>query len=282
MAILLNALKSRGMGSRKIWLVASKARNSTQLLCNFVGQIRYTNKTEFMAASYFSSFVSRFAYFFLGLGAMGFGPSGFAQDTASPAPYFEGSLAFEVEFKGQLAPMLKENEPNTKLLMHLKDADYIVQLSGGRYPKTFIFVADSNVEYSMDMANKRAFRYSSYADLSKEGAKTAPPKAVPTGKKEQVHGIWCEEYRVVADESQFLYYVNDEYRVNLARFPSNAQSKASFLANGLEGRIPLKTIKRQQGLMAITTLTKATPREFDKEQFQIPPNFLVKNRDYRY
>lgn len=205
-----------------------------------------------------------------------------AQDSQSSSPYFEGSLSFEVRLKGATADMIKQNEPNKKLLMHLKDADYIVQLSGGRYPKTFLFVADSNVEYSMDMANKRAFRFSSFNDLT-QAAKEAPkPEAAPTGKKEQIQGIWCEEYRMKTEKALFLYYVNDDYRVNLARFPDKPNTKASFLARGLDGRIPLKTVKRQSGLTAITSLTKVMPREFDQEQFQIPPNFKVKKRDYRY
>ena len=58
--------------------------------------------------------------------------------------YFEGSLNYTVEFKGEQAAQLKQNEPNTKVRMFIKDADYIVQLSGGRYPKTFVFIADSN------------------------------------------------------------------------------------------------------------------------------------------
>ncbi|MEM7659141.1 MAG: DUF4412 domain-containing protein [Bacteroidota bacterium] len=215
----------------------------------------------------------------LSLGGMNVLP---AQDSSPGSSYFEGSMSFEVRLKGANADMIKQNEPNTKLLMHLKEADYIVQLSGGRYPKTFLFVADSNVEYSMDMANKRAFRFSSFNDLTQEAKEAPAPTAEPTGKKEQVNGIWCEEYRMKTEKAIFLFYVSDEYRVNLARFPDRANTKASFLARGLDGRIPLKTIKRQSGLIAVTTLTKVMPREFDEEQFQIPPNFKVKKRDYRY
>lgn len=198
--------------------------------------------------------------------------------------YFEGSISYEVDMRGPASNQIKENEPNDKLLMHIKDADYIVQLSGGRYPKTFIFVADSNREYSMDMVNKRAFRFSSHSDLNADskGEEEPIPTAEPTGKELEVAGVTCQEYKMNKAGAQFLFYVNDRYRINTALFPSRPNAKASFLAQGLQGRIPLKTIKRQKGLMVITTANKVSPREFDKEQFRIPPNFEVKNRDYRY
>ncbi|MEM7367564.1 MAG: hypothetical protein AAF587_03115 [Bacteroidota bacterium] len=198
--------------------------------------------------------------------------------------YFEGSISFGVDLKGASASQIKENEPNDKLLMHLKDADYIVQLSGGRYPKTFIFVADSNREYSMDMVNKRAFRFSAHSDMNvdRKGEEEPIPVAEPTGKELEVAGVNCQEYKMNKADAQFLFYVSDRFRINTALYPNRPNAKVSFLAQGLQGRIPLKTIKRQKGLMVITTANKISPRKFDKEQFRIPPNFEVKNRDYRY
>ncbi|RMG55738.1 MAG: hypothetical protein D6722_27440 [Bacteroidetes bacterium] len=194
--------------------------------------------------------------------------------------YFEGSLFFEVELKGAKAELLMQNEPNTKLIMHLKDDDYIVQLSGGRYPKTFLFIADSNYEYSIDMASQRAFRYSAHTDFNQP--EEEPVKAQPTGRQVEVLDIMCNEYRLRKEDEEFLYYVHDDYRVNTALYPLKPRAKASFLAPGLEGRIPLMTIKRTQGLTVRTTVKKISPQEFDAEQFAIPPGFTVKNRDYRF
>ena len=205
----------------------------------------------------------------------GFPLLGLAQGT-----FFEGSLVFEVDISGAEAAVIKENEPNDKLVMHLKDGDYIVQLSGGRYPKTFLFIADSNYEYSVDMANQRAFRYSAHTDLNQP--EEAPARAVPTGRQVEVMGISCTEYRLRREDEEFFYYVHDDYRVNTALFPVRPRAKASFLAAGLDGRIPLMTIKRQRGLVVRTTVKKITPQSFDPEQFAIPAGFTVKNRDYRF
>ncbi|MDX2250072.1 MAG: hypothetical protein SF052_25030 [Bacteroidia bacterium] len=203
----------------------------------------------------------------------------FAQDGAKP--YFEGSIQFEVQMKGPQAEVIKENEPNTQLLMHMKGGNYIVQLSGGKYPKTFIFISDSNYEYSMDMVNKRAFRFSSFTDLNKAEPEEAP-LAKSTGTQLEINGVLCDEYKLRKGDALFTYYVNDSYRINTQLYPANTRAKASFLAAGLDGRIPLKTIKQESGITVITTANKITRKEFDVEQFRIPMGFEVKNRDYRY
>jgi hypothetical protein len=199
----------------------------------------------------------------------------FAQD------FFQGTIQFKVELDGPEVELLMMNEPNDKMTMHIKDANYIVRLHGGKYPKLFLFVADSNYEYSMDMKNSRAFRYSPHTDLSK-AKETEPVMAVATGKKETVNNIECDEYRLKKGNAIFYYYVNDQYRVNLDAFPEKCRAKPSFLANGLEGRIPIKTVKKTKDLTVVTTAKSLQRKEFKLEQFLIPPNFEVKNRDYRY
>ena len=199
----------------------------------------------------------------------------------SAQTFFEGTISYSVEMKGPMAQMLKDNKPNDKMIMHVRGGDYIVLLSGGQYPKTFLFVADSNYEYSIDMANQRAFRYSKHADLSRKKT-DFPAQATPTGKKMEIRGIMCDEYKMRRKDALFTFYVNDEYRMDLSLFPENSRAKANFLAEGLDGRIPLQTIKRQKDLIVITTATGVDAREFDPEQFKIPPGFTVKGRDYRW
>jgi len=197
-------------------------------------------------------------------------------------PYFEGSLKFSVEYSGDLAEMLEQNEPNDELLMHIKGGNYIIQLSGGRYPKTFLFIADSNYEYSVNMSEKLAFRYSKYTDRTIEAQDEPDPIAKPTGKQKEVNGILCDEYRLATPKTIFYYYTNDAYRVNVDAYPEEPRSKVTWLAKGLEGRIPLETIKKQKNLMVKTTLLSLNTREFSLSQFMIPPGFKIKGRDYRF
>ena len=198
-----------------------------------------------------------------------------------PVPYFEGTLQFLVELQGSHAGMIKENEPNNKLQMHLKNGDYIINLYGGKQPKTMMFVADSNYEYTVDMANRFAYRYSPFYDRVRENQEEeATAKA--TGRSLEIQGILCEEYQMKHDSTLFTYYVNDEYRIDLSRYPAKPRAKISFLIQGLDGRIPLKTIKKQKGIIVTTTVAKITRKEFDEEQFRIPAGFEVKKRDYRF
>lgn len=220
------------------------------------------------------------ALLFLGL-ATSFSSRAHAQET----PFFMGSIWYEVEFTGPMAKDLEVNEPNTKALIHVKDNNYIVQLSGGRYPKTFMFVADSNYEYSMDTRNRIAYRYSLYADLNKQkGAKQVEtkPTAQPTGKTVMVKNMSCDEYRLPIKDGYMLIYVDDAYRVDIAHYPKRPRSKANWLIPGLEGRIPLQTIKVLENIRIRQTYTKIQAREMKDSQFRIPPSFTVSGRDRRF
>ncbi len=214
-------------------------------------------------------------YFFMGL------PFGKGQVASEAQQYFEGTISYEVQLTGADADFIKANEPNTKMDLHLKKGNYIVNLMGGKYPKTFLFIADSNREYLVDASKQSAYRHSTYSDRINE-QQEENPVAKPTGKQVKVNGVLCDIYLLKQLDTYFAYYVNDEYRVDESYFPDSSNSNASFLVKGLEGRIPLKTIKKQQRLTVTTTCTAIKPREFDPREFMIPPDFRIFNRDYRY
>lgn len=201
------------------------------------------------------------------------------QEEIAPS-FFEGSFTYQVKFNGQQAEMLKQNEPNTNMTIHIREGDYITLLKGGRYPKTFMFLADSNREYSIDFSRKLAFRYSRYSDrIRKEKSR---PNASPTGQKGTVYNLECDIYKVRTEDTQFLYFVHDDYRVDVSDYPRKLRARPFFLVPGLEGRIPLKVVKKQKALTVIQEVKKITPTTFNPKQFLIPPAFIVKNRDYRY
>lgn len=203
----------------------------------------------------------------------------------SGQPFFEGTLNFKIEMSGQTAQMLSENEPSKEMTMHLKGGDYIVLLKGGRYPKTFLFVADSNYEYSMDQGNRLAYRYSAHLDINRETHQLEQERALvaqPTGESAEVNGIRCQIYELRRPDATFLYFVSDDYRIDVSQYPSPCRAKVAHLAQGLEGRIPLKTIRKEASLTVTTTLTGISARTFSQDQFRIPSAYTVKKRDYRY
>lgn len=199
--------------------------------------------------------------------------------------FFEGSIHFKVKMSGEEAEMLELNKPNNEMNMHLRGGNYIVQLYGGEYPKQFMFVADSNFEYSIDMTNQRAYRFSPHSDINRSTHQTEKAKtyiAMPTGKTETIQGFECEEFKMVKEGVVFFYYVNDEIKVDLDAYPDPCRAKAAFLVDGLDGRIPLKTIRKTKQITVVTIADKVQRREFDDTQFMIPADFEVKMRDYRY
>ncbi len=199
--------------------------------------------------------------------------------TTEATPYFEGSVEYKVTVEGSEKEILFENEPNTQMAMHIKDGDYIVNLAGGRYPKTFMFIADSNYEYSVDMNNKRAFRVSVYNHYKPMWVR---PPALPTGEKEMLNGVECDIYEVKTDTSYSKIWASEKYRVNTEFYKNKKRAQANYLLPGLDGKIPLKSIKKEKGLTTTLVMTKITPTKFRKVQFTIPPDFVIKNRDNRW
>lgn len=208
--------------------------------------------------------------------------SSYAQDAEYSA--FEGTLNYKVVYKGPASENLRTNEANDQLQIHMKDGDYIINLKGGRYPKTFMYVNEKDIEYSINMSEKKAFVYSAHTDMNRETHKSTKgkaPIAQYTGKTAEVNGVMCDVYRMKKEEDYFTFFVSDQYVVDLSFFEGKKRAKPFFLVNGLDGRIPLKTIRKTQNLTVVTTVSKITPRTFSAEQFELPADFEVSKRDYR-
>lgn len=205
---------------------------------------------------------------------------------AAPA-FFEGSLEYKVGIEGEAKDMILENQPNNLMTLHLKDGNYMVSLDGGMYPKTFMFLADSSYEYSIDMKNKRAFRVSTfnhYKPMWMRPPATATAKSdkikVKVGKAEQV--IDCQIFEVKTDSSYTQLWVSDKYVANTSFYKDQKRAQANFLIQGLEGKIPLKIVKKEKGLITTITISIISPRKFDPKQFTIPDDFSILRRDRRW
>ena len=198
------------------------------------------------------------------------------------ADFFEGTIRYEVEMSGPDKDFLQLNKPNTHMDMHLRKGDYIINLKGGETPKTFLFIADSNREYIIEASKGMAYKFSKFSDRIYHEELDEEPTARSVGKKAEVNGVVCDIFLLKLPKTHFAYYVNDDYRVDLSAFPKEANTNASFLVKGLEGRIPLKTIKKQRNLTVTTTFKDIKAQSFNPKQFLIPPNFSILNRDYRY
>lgn len=205
--------------------------------------------------------------------------SAFGQE--SEIPSFEGTITYEVKFTGPSAENLRVNEANDELVIHMKAGDYIINLKGGRYPKTFMYVNKKDIEYSVNVSEKKAFIYSPHTDLNRETHQEEPPVAKFSGKTAEVNNITCDVYQMKKGDDYFTFFVSDQYRVNLDFFEGKKRAKPLFLVPGLDGKIPVKIIRKTPNLTVATTAKQFTPREFSAEQFELPPDFEVSKRDYR-
>ncbi len=137
--------------------------------------------------------------------------------TAKAQGSFEGTVSYAIRVSGKDAQIFLENEPPKKMDLHVKEDNYIINLSGGRIARTLLFIGDSNETYIVDAANRRAFKETYYLDTVK-----TVPIAVATGKLLDVKGIACKEFLVDKPKTQekIYYYVSDLYKVDPTLFAS--------------------------------------------------------------
>lgn len=191
---------------------------------------------------------------------------------------FEGSLSYGIRVTGKNAQAYLENEPPKRMDLHVKEDNYIINLSGGRIARTLLFIGDSNETYIVDAANKRAFRETYFRDTVK-----TVPTAVATGKTVDIKGIACKEYVVEKPKIQekVFYYVSDLYQVDMTLYASHTEAKTDFLTKGLEGRIPLRKVIQTPNLTTEIDLISVKKTTHDPENFLIPHGFVLKKRDPR-
>ena len=203
----------------------------------------------------------------------------FLLPTLVEAQSFQGSVKYSIRLSGKGAAVIMMNEPATKMDLHVSGGNYIMSLYGGRIPRTFLFIADSSETYSMDMVNRRAYRNTYYRDTSK-----IKHTAIATGKTMNIKGNICNEFEVKKPENgeTVYYYVCDKYKVDLTPYAGKKDAKADFLTDGLEGRIPLRKVIKTAEIVTEIDMLSITVKELDKENFQIPANFIIRKRDPRY
>jgi hypothetical protein len=193
-------------------------------------------------------------------------------------PYFEGTIKYNIEYDGKAADVLMLNKPCIRMDMHFKDNNFIIHTYEGQLPKTRLYIADSSEMYILDLGNQVAYRRDRLEDTSKV---ITPPRAHLTGDTAIIAGLKCLVYKVSKAKEITLYYVHDSIRVNTNLFKGKKDAQMNFLTEGLEGRIPLKTVRKTPDITITTTAVQILPRKFKMDQFRIPAGTQIKPRDNR-
>lgn len=196
---------------------------------------------------------------------------------AQKKSYFEGSMDFMIKMYGKTADALQTNKPNNKMKMFISGGNYIISLAGGQLPKLLMFINDSNHVYTVDMKNERYFMSDKYNPDKKNKATTAKP----TGDSLTIFGVKCAEYKSKKGIEIIRYYVSDKYKVDTKAYEGKNKARISYLADGLNGMIPLKTIRKSPNLTIEITVEKIKAQKLNKSQFFLPKSFERWGNDYR-
>ncbi|MCS7163072.1 MAG: hypothetical protein NZ958_07105 [Bacteroidia bacterium] len=193
----------------------------------------------------------------------------------APAPYFEGVISYKVKISGPQAEILRENAPNTEMHIYIQGNRFLVNETGGGFPVSRLYEPDSDWVYVLDPRNKRAFRYEKY----RKKAQNYPAQYI--GDSLQVAGVWCYGFKVKKPYEEIIYYASPKYRVNTALFAGKKRAQAFFLNEGLYGAIPLKIIRKREGLTIETTAVQVRAMRLDSASMRLPKDYQIWGYDYR-
>lgn len=192
-------------------------------------------------------------------------------------PEFEGTINYSIAITGKNAKGFAADEPIQKMDQHYRKGDFIIQLYEGSFPTSILYILDSNKVYYIDAANKRYFLKDKYQYTKKDTI----PIAVKKPEEQIILGHKCSTWEVTKGSETTTYYVSDKIYVDISHFKKKPRTKAIFLIKGLDGRIPLKTIRKTPDLTITTTATRLLPKALDIQNFRIPKDFKRHIRDWR-
>jgi len=215
----------------------------------------------------------------------------------SETSYFEGNIRYKIRVSGPMAQELKMYNDLEFMELYIKDNNYLIHLYGTPpdppppfdpnnpkfdmpkqvFPTSHLFLADSNQTYILDAKNARYFLTNAHLksrDLN-------PPEAFPTGDSMLVANVLCYAYKVIKKDEEITYYINPRIRVNLSRFKGLDNASANFLTRGLNGCIPLRTVRKNKDYEVKIDATHVLPQKINRSDFQLPLSFERQEYDYR-
>lgn len=188
---------------------------------------------------------------------------------------FEGLISYKVKIKGPKAAILQENEPPTRMDLYIQGNRFLINEHGGALPVSRLYDPDKDWIFVLDPRFKIAYKYEKY----RKRPKNYP--ATYTGQTDTLLGIPVYVFQVKKPDEEILYYVSPKYRVDLALFKGKRRAIAFFLNEGLYGAIPLKMIRKQEGLTIELTATGIRPMRLDPESMKIPKEYKIGGYDPR-
>jgi hypothetical protein len=189
---------------------------------------------------------------------------------------FEGTIKYRIDLTGVDAPNYIMMKPPQKMDLHIKGNNFVINLYEGQFPDTKLFIGDSDRVYTIDMKNKIIFKNDKFYSTD-----TIPPVATFTGDSARVNNEMCEIYKVKKNGEYITYYVSNKYKVNTELYADTKNADIHFLTKGLDGRIPLKIIRKTENLTITSTYFALEPKTLDQVNFMLPEGFTYKKRDNR-
>jgi hypothetical protein len=159
--------------------------------------------------------------------------------------------------------------------LYIQGNRYIINELGGHVPVSRLYDPDRDWTFVLDPKWKKAYKYEKYRKKPK------PYPATYTGQTDTLFGSIVYVFRVKKPDEEIFYHVSPKYRVDVTLFRDKKRATAFFLNEGLYGAIPLKMIRKQEGLTIEVIATSVQPMKLDPETMKIPKDYEIGGYDIR-
>lgn len=203
----------------------------------------------------------------------------FISTVASAQAKFNGTVNFDVDFKGDMVDMLKGMLPNKQVYKY-SDGNFRLETKGGMASGQgdILYLDKSGKTYIMNSSSKKAQEMSNASDTTKDDSNVV---VTETGETATILGYTCEKYKVVikSDDAEMVQYIwaTKALEPVKPKGVSNVSALASITSKvkGLPLKVQMEIEQMGMSFSMIMTATKLDASAPDKNLFIIPSDYTI-------
>lgn len=192
---------------------------------------------------------------------------------------FEGKITYGIKLEGENADQMAGFMPTSY--------EYLISGSNLRFRTVggmtaammgeIVVHGEEGDAYMIKDAEKTAYKMPN----DDEGYDGKAPQIEKTGKKAEIAGYSCVQYKVTSDGgeagdvTQMMWITQD---INIAKPKKNGKHGGAVFMDGIDG-FPLKIESDVMGMTMIMTATSVKKINVDESEFEIPGDYEVKDFD---
>lgn len=195
---------------------------------------------------------------------------------------FEGTIVYSIKMLGENADQMAAFMPES-YEYSVKDHLLKFKMNGGMTAAMMgEFIVDGKAETAYMVKHNEQTVYKMPTEDEDEAEVGGEPQITKEDETIEIAGYQCQKYAVTKDmgngeESTQYLWVTEEIQIEKPK-KSKKMSGGNIFVDGIDG-FPLKVMTETMGMTMIMTATTLDMTKLDKEEFEIPSNYEMKEFD---